>query len=433
MINKNLGEKCLQYMKEEGAQKSQYHLTRVEKTEINFNNTGVGLFRTTDHNEVSLKAIKDNKMAKTMLTNVEDNQFIKDRIKTLIEMCDSSEEDSNNDIADVKSQGDFCCGPKEADIDRMYAIIEKLLRDCKEQFPELKFNESFICFNKVEEHFMNSNGVNLSSSKGEYSLNIGYAAKDGEKSSSFSGVYVNVEELPEDLLQYGDIKQKIKENVEQLNCKSIKGKFDGSIIITPDCFLEFIDTYNNIFLGDSSLITKTSILKDKLNEKIADEKLTVSCSPLNDAISSKAFITKDGFKAENLTYIENGVLKSFLVSLYGAKKTGLKLNPTVDIIVVEPGDKSLEDIIKSTEKGVLLGRFSGGAPASNGDFSGVAKNSYYIENGKVQFPLIETMVSGNLYEMLNSIESISKETSNMGYAIVPWVKANGVVISGKEE
>ena len=55
-------------------------------------------------------------------------------------------------------------------------------------------------------------------------------------------------------------------------------------------------------------------------------------------------------------------------------------------------------------------RFSGGMPGVNGDFSGVAKNSFLIENGKVTTPISETMISGNLAEMLNSIIAVSADT-----------------------
>ncbi len=431
MINKELGEKSLQYIKNSGADKAFYHLVKHEKVEINFNSTSVGLFRTTDHNEVTLKAIKNNKISRISLTNIYDEEALKQSAKTLIEMCEASEEDINNDIAEFQEPEKFSSGSKEADKDKIYTIIEKLLTNCKEKYPAIKLNESFICFNKEQEHFMNSNGIDFVSSVSEYTIRITYAAKEGEKSSSFNGIDLSVTELPDDLLEFDRIRESFEESIEQLNCKSINGKFTGSIIITPDCLVELISTYNNIFLSDSSLITKTSRLKDKLNEKVASDSLTISCSPTDEDISKKVFVTDDGLKTQEGTYIENGVLKSYLLTLYGAKKTGLELRPTAEIIKVKPGEKSLDDIIKSTDRGIILGRFSGGNPASNGDFSGVAKNSYYVEDGEVKFPLIETMVSGNLYEIFNSIEDISKEVINMGYAVLPWVKVNGVVASGK--
>lgn len=431
MINKELGEKSLQYIKDAGADKAFYHLVKHEKVEINFNNTSIGLFRTTDHNEVTLKAIKDNKLSKISLTNLSDEEALRESAYTLIEMCEASEEDVNNDISELQAAECFSSGPEKADKDKIYMLIEKLLKECAEKYPAIKLNESFICFNKVQEHFMNSNGVDFRTQVNEYTISITYAAKEEEKSSSFNAIFLSVAELPENLLEFGGIRRSFEQSIEQLNCKSINGKFTGNVIITPDCLIDLVTIYNNIYLTDSSLITKTSLLKDKLNKKVASDSLNISCSPTDEDISNKVFVTADGLKTENITYIENGVLKSYLLTLYGAKKTGLELRPTAEIIKVKPGEKSLDDIIKSTERGIILGRFSGGNPASNGDFSGVAKNSYYVENGEIKFPLIETMISGNLYDIFNSIEDISKEVINMGYAVLPWVKVFGVVISGK--
>lgn len=431
MINSELGARCIKYMAEKGFDKSQYNLVIHDKEEINFNETGIVLFRTTNHSEITLRAIKDSKMSKVSMTNM-DEEFIRDRISDLMDMCNGSEADENNDIAPYQCPEEFKSGEDKAYVEQIHRVIEKFLMDCKEKYPSLKINESYICFNKIQEHITNSNGVDFKTSKGEYEINIFYAAKDGDKSSSFNAVVICANELPEDLLRCANIKNKLEESIEQLNCTGVSGKFNGSMIITPECLLDLIMSYNNAFLSDMPLITKTSILADKLNERVASEKLTISCNVNHPDISSKVFVTGDGIKAENVTYIENGVLKSYLLSLYGSKKTGLKLNPTEEVIMINPGSESLEAIISATAKGIVLGRFSGGEPASNGDFSGVAKNSYYIEEGKIKFPLKETMISGNLYDIFNSIEDISKEVLNLGYASLPWIKVSGVTISGKE-
>ena len=83
------------------------------------------------------------------------------------------------------------------------------------------------------------------------------------------------------------------------------------------------------------------------------------------------------------------------------------------------------------KKGVLLSRFSGGMPSSNGDFSRVAKNSYYIEEGEIRHPLSETMIAGNLVDLLMQLQDISTERINFGSSIIPWLRFSGVTVSGK--
>jgi PmbA protein len=88
-------------------------------------------------------------------------------------------------------------------------------------------------------------------------------------------------------------------------------------------------------------------------------------------------------------------------------------------------------MVKSVKKGVLLARFSGGSPSDNGDISGVAKNSYLIEDGEIKYPISESMISGNVADMLMNVTAVSRERVDYGFSIYPWVAVSGVTISGK--
>lgn len=78
-----------------------------------------------------------------------------------------------------------------------------------------------------------------------------------------------------------------------------------------------------------------------------------------------------------------------------------------------------------------MGRYSGGSPSPNGDFSGVAKNSYYIEDGKIKYPVTETMIAGNMAEMFANIKEISAERIDYGAGLIPYMLSTGVTVSGK--
>lgn len=129
---------------------------------------------------------------------------------------------------------------------------------------------------------------------------------------------------------------------------------------------------------------------------------------------------------------ENGVLKAFMLPLYVANKTGFApAKNTSSAVVIEGGDTPYSDMIKHIKKGLIVGRFSGGEPGTNGDFSGVAKNSFLIEDGMIRGAVSETMINGNLAELLNSITDISKETVCDGTSVLPYIAFDHVVISGK--
>ncbi|HHX21683.1 MAG TPA: TldD/PmbA family protein, partial [Clostridiales bacterium] len=63
--------------------------------------------------------------------------------------------------------------------------------------------------------------------------------------------------------------------------------------------------------------------------------------------------------------------------------------------------------------------------------SGVAKNTFLIEDGKIAGTVNETMISGNLADVFNNIAGISKQRNSDGMFLLPWMAFNGITISGK--
>jgi PmbA protein len=121
-----------------------------------------------------------------------------------------------------------------------------------------------------------------------------------------------------------------------------------------------------------------------------------------------------------------------MLSQYVANKTGnVRAKNSSFAMVIKNGETPLEDIIKSIDKGIIIGRFSGGNPGTNGEFSGVAKNGFFIENGKISRAISETMISGNLASMLNDLVAISKEMLVDGTVVAPYMAFDGITVSGK--
>ena len=142
--------------------------------------------------------------------------------------------------------------------------------------------------------------------------------------------------------------------------------------------------------------------------------------------------TEDGFRTEDYLLIENGILRSYLDSLYVSKKCNVPRALSTDLdMVVSTGDTKLAEMIKSIDKGLIIGAISCGYPGANGEISGVAKQSFYVENGEVKGAVNETMVSFNLADMFLNIEDVSKETICNGMVVMPYIKVGNILVSGK--
>jgi len=431
MFEKELSKKCINSLLNSGVDKAQAALASSEKYEMNVAAGEINLLRTVFDTKVGFTVIKDGKKGSVNI-NKTDEESINDAIIVINELCNTAEVDEANDISPNQPAKEFKVGDDTPNLDGMYELLKNFTAAVKEKYPKIVLEEVYFDFVHTLEEFANSNGVAFKASKGMYNFVAMFTAKEGEKASSFNYTGYSSTTLDKELLDCGTIDNLLRQSTEQLNTVPFEGKFQGDVIITPDCLGDMIYYYVDSFLSDMALISGSSILKDKLNSKVASEKLTIHSKPVSEEIADGYFVTSEGFEAENSTIIDKGILKTFMLSRYGANKTkGERAVNSGGAYVVEPGDKSFEEMVKSIDKGILLCRFSGGNPSANGDLSGVAKNSYYIENGEIKYPISETMISGNLYEMFNNIKGISRERISFGNAVLPWICISDVVVSGK--
>ena len=430
MIDNKILKYTLQKMATD-VDKCQCSVEKKLKYELNLEHGEISLLRTTIDNAYQVIVIKDNKKG-SITINKTDELSVDEALTTVMDICLNSESDEAYDIAPVVENKAFIYGDEKPNLDKMYDLLEGYVKDIKEKYPTIKLMDTAISFTTTVKYLMNSNGVDFKEQKGIYEFSSLFSAKEEEKSSSFNYSGYTLSKLEKDLLSYGSIKRVLDETVKQIDTRGVQGKFNGDVIITPDCLLQFIYLYIQVYLTDMPLISGTSKLKDKLNEQVTSPLLTLHTRPRGEEIASRSYLTNDGFEAQNMTIIENGILKSFVLTQYGANKTGLeRAKNTSECIVVEPGDTQASEMIKSIDKGVLVNRVSGGMPNDNGDFSVVLKNSFYIENGEVKYPLNETMIALNLMDAMENITAISQETINFGSHVLPYIKIKDVLISGK--
>tara|TARA_X000001036_G_scaffold297495_1_gene276591 strand:+ start:1598 stop:2884 length:1287 start_codon:yes stop_codon:yes gene_type:complete len=428
MQDKSILEYVIDELKKQGADKVACSLSNSEKKELNIEHGEMSLFRTTFNSSLSIEAFIEGKKGSTSINKI-DKESIDRAVVQVIELSQSSNPDKCYDIAESQPPQIFSCGRSEADLDIMYDSLAEFNQFTKDIFPKIILEAAILDFTKTKTLVANSNGVSFEVNKGLYGFSPMFTAKDGTDTSSFNYTGFYSKNIDKPLHKYGMIEQLLRETEEQVKTSPIKGKFIGDIIVTPDCIGDFLSMVES-HISDFMIISGRSVYKDKLNEPIASDKLTLHSHPLSEKLDYNYFTTGDGYACKNSTIIDRGILKTLLLGIYGANKTGRdRAVNNGGAHIVEPGDKALGDMISTIDKGILLSRFSGGSPSDNGDFSGVAKNSYYIENGKIKYPISETMISGNICKMLHDIQDISKETINDGSSIYPWIQFSGLTIS----
>lgn len=418
-------------LKDKKLEKYTYVLVQSEKQEINVENGEFKLMRTVFDYYTSLKVFKDNKMG-----SASGNDLSKEALVKLAEdsesAAQSSPEDPCHDIAPDQGKEVFRQGIYEPDMDKFIERIKECLDAIKKEFPKVLVMTAIGSYDRSHWISRNTNGTEFEDFSGHYSFCINMSASEDGVNTGISGAYVDVDNLDKPFMELGSFRKSLEDISNSIHPQSIEGKFEGTVVLTPDTAGQFLSMLITNYISDGVIIDGTSLWLDKVGEQVASDKLTVSKKPFDKRIVLGERGTQDGFRAEDVTLIEKGVLKTHSLSLYAANKTGRKVvKNTGWSLVVEPGEKSIDDIIKSVDKGLIMGGFSGGQPGANGDFSGVAKNSFYVENGEIKYAVTETMVNGNLGEIVKNIRDISKEVVCDGGSVIPYIAVDGVVISGK--
>jgi len=428
MNQSDIANYCIEQLKQAGADKSQCAVSFSEKKELNVETGEMSLFRTTFDTNIGLSVIVDQKSGSVAI-NKTDKDSINDAVKKVMDLARSSQPDDANDISPSQPRQSFSKGDEKPDMDKMYQRLDEFMDYVKTTHPTINMESAIVDFSQSTSVFSNSNGVEFKTRDGMYGFSNMFTAKDGKDTSSFNGMGISALNLDTPLIKSGSAKRLLKQSTEQVRTKPVPEKFTGEIVVTPDCLGDFLGFITGD-ISDGKIISKTSIYKEKLNQQITDPRINLHARPVSDEITDGYFITDDGYAAENSTIIDRGVLKTHLLSLYGANKTGGKRAVNSGgAFVVDAGEKPKDEIIRNVKKGILLERFSGGRPSADGEFSGVAKNSYYIENGEIQYPISETMISGNIQEMFNNIGEISSDRIDFGYCIFPWISFKGITVS----
>ena len=418
--------------KKYGADYAQCTVSESEKKEFNVDGGQFSLMRTLFNRNIIITVLKEQRKG-TVQINRFDEDAVKAAVADAIAASDSGMADPAWEFAQGPVEESYEEGMPKCDTDRLFMRTKELLETIREKHPKILIEQMITEHNTARTVFMSTKDVCYRTRSGSYSFELMYSAHEGEKSSSFYGSNVTLKTLDKPVIECALIERELTAVEQQLDPMQLEGKFVGPAILAPMALAEIvIETMMDNFVGDMGLIDGTSIWKDKLGQEVADPAFSLSFEPFSEDVVIGEHYTSEGYLTKNYDLIRNGKLMSFALSQYGANKTGGKRagNQSGNMMIMS-GKETLEQMIKEIEKGILVMRFSGGQPAPSGEFSGVAKNSFLIENGKIAGALSETMISGCVPEMLKQIRGISSDVMKDGNVRLPYVAFEGITISGK--
>jgi PmbA protein len=196
-------------------------------------------------------------------------------------------------------------------------------------------------------------------------------------------------------------------------------------------------------INGDSVYRGASFLAGKLGQRIAGDKVTI----IDDGTIPGGFGTSpfdgEGVPTRRTVVVENGVLKSYLLNTYTAKKLGLAttgnasrgLAGTPGIgpgnYFLQAGPRSPQQMISDVKEGLYVTEFLGhGANLVTGDYSRGA-SGMWISGGELAYPVEEITVAGNLKEMFFNISEIASDLEFRGSVAAPTLRIDGLTVGGE--
>jgi PmbA protein len=185
-------------------------------------------------------------------------------------------------------------------------------------------------------------------------------------------------------------------------------------------------------LQGGSLQQKESFYEGKLGSAVGSNLLTVTDEPLlKRGLASRPF-DSEGISAKGRSLIDHGVLRGYFIDVYYASKLGMAATtgrPTN--LVVQPGKRSLDAMLKDVKDGILVTGFLGGnSNGATGVFS-LGISGFRIVKGERKEPISEMNISGKHLDFWKRLNAVGDDPYVHSSTVSPSLLFDGVSVAGK--
>lgn len=418
---------AVQALRTRGFDSVQVSVSETRRCELNLAQNEPSLLRSNAARKLSATGIAGGRRA-----SAEGSDLSAEGVAALVDALWLAAGSAPADAAHAVSQGQHLQvsrGPREADPAALADALRSLLAWRAEHTPTMMIEEAAASHVHqrlhTRTHAAGGAGSKVDLDLGWCELSVFGLAREGGRTSSFNGAGGSAEALTHVTARFG-LERMMRELTQQVHTQPLNERFVGDVVLAPGAVSDLLGWLMGQ-LGDGPLIERSSVYRDSVGELIASPLLTLKsrydapgCAPL----SADAFVTPP------VTLLDAGRLTQLTPSYYGSRKTGLPHKPVAsEGWELLAGATALAHIIAAVPRGALVDRLSMGRPAPNGDFSGVIKNAFAIADGRIGAALSETMINGNVAQMLKDVAAVSQERIDSGSAALPWLRIGGLHFS----
>lgn len=213
------------------------------------------------------------------------------------------------------------------------------------------------------------------------------------------------------------------------------------VVFDKDAARSILGLFAGCVLG-GAIWRKSSYLVGRVGSRVASELVHIVDDPLIPRAPGSRAFDGEGLLSRRNVVVESGVLKSYLLDTYSARKLGLKstgsasrspsggISPSSSNLILEASTQSRDELIADTKHGLYVtGMMGFGFNAVTGDFSRGA-SGFLIDNGKLGHPVSEVTISLNLDQLLQRIDAVADDLDQRTAVASPTFRVASMTLAG---
>ena len=401
------------------------------KDELNFAKEEIDL-------GVGIRVIKDNKQGFAFTSDLDK---LSQTSKKAIDNCKLTKIDENYAFSEVESVKDVknICDAKfdDLNLDECVEFLKNTITKASDSGCEV--TGSGFGASKGKSLITNSNGVSIENNETGYGLSLSVTIqKEGKIATAYNSQSSRFFDIDSDKL----VDEVCTLAKNSLNTKPITTN-NYDVVLDYYAAVGLLNTFISAFNGEN-VHRGRSILKDKIGAEIANPALTIVDNPLLEKAMGSTKCDGEGSVSKKTDLIKDGTLNSFLYDIYTANTVGCETTsngmrygyqstPQISATNLEFKFSEMKEM-EEIKQGVLTTSVLGAHTANpiSGDFSVEASNAFKIKNGELSEPINKAMISGNIFEIMKTVEGLKSEIKQYGPYIIPKLLVHNLRVVGQD-
>jgi PmbA protein len=333
---------------------------------------------------------------------------------------------------------------EELDVETLGKLCAELAARARDTDGRVRIDSGWILRSAQTTAIATSTGIALCERTTQADALLFGMAVEGERVGSFDSEQAAVCSLAELRAELEALPRRWVAKVTSSLAAGPGETFRGTLVLSREAVAEFMLPALVGSLSAQAVRMGRSRFAGKIGERAFSAGLSITDDGTLPGRPGSASFDREGIPHQPLPLVARGELRSFLWNTRearaaaraegstghasGGPRAAPGIGPTS--LLVGEGDQPDDALVREVAHGILLSRFSGNSDAVSGDFSGVAKGSFLLRSGEAPRPIQETLVSGNLYELLAAVSGVGRERRWIdGTVLAPLVRVEGVSVT----